>query len=468
MFFKGIAKIFKRVYFKTLTNVKIFFNLSGWFRIHQVKKEVGKMEQLLILLDRGDLKEVDVDKYQKEKLVRILRYTNKHCSYYQELFKKYNLDLTNSVDFKDLPLLDKSVIASNKDDIISDEANRMKFYNFNTGGSTGDPMTFYRSDDSGLVDNIHHRFLYNLMGYKVGDKIFSIGGGHFFISEDNKKNNVYWTKTNSNDFPFGSLFYSSIALNKKTVSYYVDHLFSAQPEFLRGYASAISDLADYIIDNNIVVSWPLKGVYLAGEQVYPWQIEKISNAFKTRVFSNYGHSEVSVWAYSLDQSSKYVCSPFYGLVEILDQVTGQPVSVGETGEIVVTGFYNFIFPFIRYRTNDLAVYAGKKNGAVVFDKLIGRTQDFVYNKDGEKIDLMAIFDIHPKFFKHIVRWQVIQNSLGKLLVKIVKKDNFSELDEKEIKNLFVGLCGISPDLEYVDLIPLTKRGKLPFLIQNIK
>ena len=51
-------------------------------------------------------------------------------------------------------------------------------------------------------------------------------------------------------------------------------------------------------------------------------------------------------------------------VEVLDE-NGQHVKEGETGEVVVTSFSNYVMSFIRYRTGDLVEYGGKKNGIVI-------------------------------------------------------------------------------------------------------
>jgi phenylacetate-CoA ligase len=57
-------------------------------------------------------------------------------------------------------------------------------------------------------------------------------------------------------------------------------------------------------------------------------------------------------------------------VEILDRA-GHPVPLGERGEIVVTGGFNFCLPLLRYRTGDFAALAFSAEGPVLAD-LSGR------------------------------------------------------------------------------------------------
>jgi phenylacetate-CoA ligase len=211
----------------------------------------------------------------------------------------------------------------------------------------------------------------------------------------------------------------------------------------------------------------LKGIYLTSEYYGQNTIDLLRSVFNCDVFGQYGHSEVSVFAVTKANDLEYICSPFYGYVEILNE-NGSHVSEGETGEVVVTGFSNKIMPFIRYMTGDLAIYGGRRNGIVYIKKLIGRTVDFIYNKNYEKIFLIGlIFGAHMKAFNNIITWQIIQEVAGIININIVKDTLFSNEDEVEIKEIFNSVDIVSNFL-YVSSIPFTNNGKRKFLIQLIK
>ena len=207
---------------------------------------------------------------------------------------------------------------------------------------------------------------------------------------------------------------------------------------------------------------------MTAENAYDWQIENIKKAFNTSIFFQYGQSEVCVFGYTVDETYVYFCSPFYGLTEVLNS-EGVQVKKGEIGEIVATSFYNFALPFIRYRTGDLAVFNGDENGIIRLGKIIGRTQDFIYTQHNERVALTAlIFGQHYHAFRNIRKWQIAQDIPGKVTIKIVKGEGFSHEDKEEIKEKFRSTCDIETNFEFVDSIQLTKRGKLKFLVQNIK
>ena len=168
------------------------------------------------------------------------------------------------------------------------------------------------------------------------------------------------------------------------------------------------------------------------------------------------------------KSRKYICSPYYGYTEVVDS-EGKQVKKGCLGEIVVTSFYNRAMPLIRYRTGDMGIYGGVKDGVVYLDKIEGRTQDYIYNNDGIKIPLTAlVFGQHYKAFVNIRKWQIIQYTKGRVIVKIIKSDKYTLKDQKEIKQKFDKLANTKVVFKYVNKIDLTKRGKYRFLLQHMR
>ncbi|SDJ21048.1 phenylacetate-CoA ligase [Halovenus aranensis] len=65
----------------------------------------------------------------------------------------------------------------------------------------------------------------------------------------------------------------------------------------------------------------------------------------------------------------------YAIVEIVDPDTGDPLGVGERGEVVVTHRRKEGFPLVRYRTGDLAELERRGDDLVLPNGVIGRTDD---------------------------------------------------------------------------------------------
>ncbi len=65
----------------------------------------------------------------------------------------------------------------------------------------------------------------------------------------------------------------------------------------------------------------------------------------------------------------------YAIVEIVDPDTGEPLPIGERGEVVVTHRRKEGFPLVRFRTGDLAELERRGDDLVLPDGVIGRTDD---------------------------------------------------------------------------------------------
>ncbi|MBC8432922.1 MAG: phenylacetate--CoA ligase family protein [Desulfobacterales bacterium] len=448
---------------KPLWYLERVMNPLWWMHKIKINITANKIASLLYVMHENKSKDWSI--YRDQQLSAMLKYAYQHCPYYEILFEKYDVDINNLTNFENLPLLDKTIVRKHKKELISCKTNWLDTYTMNTGGSTGEPLEFIASQLAATIFGTHLKFLYKIMGYRNGDKIASFDGSS--IPEKLRFNNIYWIKTGIRDIPWGSVAYSSLYLTSKTIPLYIDHILNFKPSILRGYPSFISDIANYIIENKISIPFQVKGILLTSENAFDWQVENIKKAFNTNIYFEYGISEVCVCGYTVDNTYEYACSPFYGFTEILD-TNGRHVKKNEIGEIVVTGYFNYALPFIRYKTGDLAVYNVQENGIVKLRKIIGRTQDFIYTIDKEKVALTAIiFGQHYRAFKNIERWQLEQNIPGEIIVRIVKGQTFSNTDEQEIKSKFKTICNVNVDCEYVDCISLTNRGKFKFLIQNI-
>lgn len=427
---------------------------------------ISFVREKLYQLDILNLKEIK--QIQDFLLNKSLLDAYNHSRFYKNIFQKYGVNPNNLESFQNIPILDKQIINNNKNAIEHKKKNYIDHILMNTGGSTGQPFEFLRSPLTGIVDSIHQTWQFEMMGYnKQNDVILGFGGAT--IPQENINKGIFFIPIHN---AYSDFIFSSIYLNNKTIHTYIQNIQSIienKTSILRGYPSFIYDLASYILQNNISLNSRIKGVELTSENAFDWQIEIIKKAFCTDVYFQYGNSETSIFAYSQKNSWEYFCSPLYSFVEVLDE-NQKHVRIGEEGDIITTGYFNYVFPFIRYKTGDRAIYGGKtENGITILKRLTGRSQDIIYDEKGNKVALTAIvFGQHYKAFANIKRWQIEQNEKGKILIRIVRGDNFSKVNEIEIVRKFEEMVGIKTQIEYVEDIPLTARGKFLFLVQNLK
>lgn len=403
--------------------------------------------------------------FQKERLVKILCYAQKHSQYYNRILAKRVITNKNAIKLlQSLPLLDKQIIQRIGREIYSDEITEHWKLWLNTGGSTGNPLKFPALYYGLPLEAICQMMLYRKMGYKLGDVIVSVGGNR--VSETDLNNNIYW-ETGGN-FPYGKVKFSTLYLNISTIRYYWDKLNTTKPQYIRGYPSGITDLCKLAQEKQLPMKFQLKGVYLSSENFTQADKEFIGNFFHCPVYGQYGHTESSVFAIQNCKENFYLCNPIYGYTEILNS-SGNHVKIGETGEIVVTGFVEYGLPFIRYKTGDLAIYGGKTEyGETIIKELLGRSADYIINNNNKKIYLVGfIFGGHLKAFNYIEAWQIRQSQVGRIELYIVRGKGYSDNIEKELIELFTN-NNFTVNVKYVNAIEKTPRGKQKFLIQEIK
>jgi phenylacetate-CoA ligase len=397
--------------------------------------------------------------YKQHKLLKnILRYASKHSKYYRQLMS----NRTTKTVLDEYPFLTKKVIRENYEDLISDKQSHMIFWESYTGGSTGEPLKFLNQCS---IDGRFQQKMWRRMGYKKGDIILAMDGTK--IDKDKIEKGIYWCIKSNKQLPYGGYALSSLYLNSNNIQAYVDYICELQPSFIRGYPAFIYSIASYIVEHNIKLHFKIKGIQLTSESSYGYQHEIIKKAFNTKIFLQYGHTECCVFGYTFDESLRYRVEPLYGYVEIIKD-NGELAKPGEAGEVIVTTLHNYIMPLIRYRTGDYAVFGGKDKNGIILNSVLGRTQDYIYNIEREKVLLTAlIFGQHFHALGKIQRWQIEQFEYGKVVMHIIPTSNYSSSDEDEIRQLFLEKGHVECIFDYVDTIPTTMRGKSMMLNQHL-
>lgn len=453
----------KKIVLKNLSANPIFLNLHSFLFSNRSRKEVDK------LLDRINsvsiLSQKDKKKVNENELKLILNHAYKTTTYYNDLFNSNQIDISSLDDLKKIPLLTKSIIKYKGEELISSDYDVKNLGKRFTGGSTGQPMEFYCDKSGPLLDNAHHWYLYNLIGYKPREIIVGLYGRG--IPEKLTKKNIFWAKT-IGDNVFGDFVFSSFYLNDKTIIHYINKLINLKPTILRGYPSFLNTIANYFIENNISLDFKIKGIVLTAELCSELQKENIETGFKSKVYFEYGHKEISIFCHSTSESFEYLSAPLYSYVEVLND-DGTDTPIGEIGRIITTGFCNYGMPFIRYDTGDLGKISSRNGGVITFENIEGRSQDHLIDKNNNKINLIAsIYGYKMQAFKRIKRWQIKQDVPGEIELLIIKDAQFSKNDEKEILNTVEIFKGFVVKFTYVNDIPKSKIGKHLAVIQNIK
>lgn len=365
----------------------------------------------------------------------------------------------------EFPILDKQTLKANFKNYISTAASVFRCWESSTGGTSGDQLTFLLDDGAQSREMAFMHRLWSRVGYTPRHRKATFRGVSFSKLSEEK----YWQLNPIyNECQFSPFHLSDSALPK-----YISQLRSYRPGFLHGYPSAISEIARYCLWNETRLDdIGLRALLLGSESSYPEQREQMADAFGARPFSWYGHSERIILAGECEHSNAYHHFPDYGFLEILDG-QGRAVQEGETGEIVGTGFWNRVMPLIRYQIGDRARKLPRScscgRSFERFDNVEGRwEQEYIVGKNGARISIAAL-NMHGPLFQNVTRYQYFQNEPGLLQLRLMANERFDADDERALLEAFQ--LRVRNELEVhakiVDEIPLTSRGKLRRLIQDI-
>jgi phenylacetate-CoA ligase len=197
----------------------------------------------------------------------------------------------------------------------------------------------------------------------------------------------------------------------------------------------------------------------------------IEEAFRCPVFDRYGCREFGNIAHECGQHNGYHINVERFVIEILND-HGKPVEPGESGEIIVTDLDNYGFPFIRYRTGDMAVASARicscGRGLPLLKSIEGRVFDVVKAPNGNRI-AGTFWTLALRSVPGVKHFQIEQISIDQLIVRIVKDYDYSIKSETAIIDLIRDKCGNNIEIEmiYTDNIPVTLSGKRRFIISHV-
>lgn len=402
-----------------------------------------------------------IQQYQWEQLTLLLHHVYEHVPYYKKLFRTQGItpdDIRSLHDFQQLPFLTKEIVQEYANELKATNYPLYAFEETNTGGSTGFLLRF--PVEKGVWYAKHLAYITVLLergGCHAMDKSVQI------IGREKPWEYRLLPRT---------LMLSSYQMTDQNLPIYIQKIKRLQPHYFIGYPSAMTLLATYLQHHSIELRG-LKAIFCFGETIYEWQREFLETFFQCRVHGQYGHREQCAMAGTCEKSNFYHIFPDYGFVELIDR-NGLPVTQdGKSGEIVATGFHTGIFPFIRYRTGDIATYSTRHcecgRNSLLFQSIEGRVQDFMVSKTKRLVPLMGVLQLIAKSSPNMKEYQLYQDCEGEIILHIVNKEGFSDDDVRLIRENFQKRLGdeFSLSLIYMDSIPRTIRGKYQFLIQKL-
>jgi len=386
-----------------------------------------------------------LNEYKSARFVKLIKRAISKSVFYKRLYANHGICLQNITRIEDinrLPIINKEIVRENISDIITcPKFLMMKGY---TSGTSGSPLTVYRSFDSILNEQAYQTYFRYIHGLSKGDPIVSMRG------------NLDKTKIYVYDKAENILYLSSYNINAQTVNRYIELISEFKPKGILAYPSSLENLCNELHKINAHCQIPI--AITSSETLYDFQREKIKESLGANVFDWYGNAERTV-AIGQYPDGDYYEVPGYAIVEPYNE------------ELLTTSLINTAFPLIRYHVSDKITFAALPNHkdfppTLKVSSILGRADDSVTLSDGTKIGRL---DIACKGVENLLYAQIHQYKIGAITVNVVpKKSPFqSQLLESNLRKLL-------GDSIYIDFrevsetdIEKTKAGKYKLVVNKI-
>ena len=406
--------------------------------------------------------------FQWEELTKLLKHAYENVPYWRGQFDRLGLkpsDIKTYEDFCRIPVIDKKNIRENYEDMRAINYNG-KTWKKSTGGSTGEPLHFEYTPESYDWRVAASKRGYSWAGCEDGVKQAYVWGGVIGNVPLLKK-----LKESLHHLFLRQKYFNCFEFSEKEMARAIVSLDRYKPEIIVGYTNPLYSFARYI-KSNATIGFKPKAVISAAEALHDFQRKEISSVFGCNVFNTYGSREFMLIASECEKHNRLHVNMENLLVEVLEE-DGKPIKPGETGEVVITDLHNYGMPFIRYKIGDMGVASDRVcscgRGLSMVEDIIGRSLDMIKISNGKNIP-GEFFPHLMKDFHEVKQFQVTQDKIDHLLIKIVKTAALDESRLALMKDEILKVVGreMSVSIVFVDEIPLTATGKRRVTISELE
>lgn len=363
------------------------------------------------------------------------------------------------------PFLEKEKLRNRQADFIS--GNRWLSAPASTGGTTGIPLSLVRSLRSVVFEQACQDRLIELLAADPRGRVAILRGDNIKDPSDLKP--PHWIKANGGR----TLIFSSNVLNDETVGDYARALREFEPTLLCAYPTSLECLCRLLQKHGEQVQIP--SVLTSSEVLKreAWTLAR--DTLGCDLADYYGQAERVTFAHALEPRT-YRFLHTYGHVELRPFISDQIADAGQgvLYEIIGTTFWNDLMPLVRYRTGDLVRlpdHWGEREieevtlGLRSFSGVLGREQEILVCPKGVRL---TGIDHIPRDVKHILRIQVIQETLSDVRILVLPAAGYSERDAAQ---LLQNARAKVPDsmqlrIETAQWLERTPRGKTPLVIHR--
>ncbi len=403
---------------------------------------------------------------QVERLRALLVEAGRHVPYYRDLFRKQGFDpaqVNGLTDLQRLPFLTKPLIRAHAEQLKHEHARGLA--RFNTGGSSGEPLIFFIGNERVSHDVAAKWRATRWWGVDIGDPEIVVWGSPIELGSQDRIR--AWR-----DRLLRTELLPAFEMSDARLNDFIAAIRRRRPKMLFGYPSALSHIARHAEKRGQRMDdLGIKVAFVTSERLYDEQRAAIGRVFGCKVANGYGGRDAGFIAHECPQGGMHLTAEDI-VVEIVDR-EGRVLPPGEPGEIVVTHLATRDFPFIRYRTGDVASLATERcacgRGLPMLKEIQGRTTDFVVAADGTVMHGLALIYV-LRDLPEVQQFKIVQESLLQTRILLVTQSAFGAAWVADIVQKVKARLGDSVDVivERVADIPPERSGKYRYVVSRIE
>ncbi|OOZ40207.1 hypothetical protein BOW53_08535 [Solemya pervernicosa gill symbiont] len=411
-----------------------------------------------------------LEKQQLQQAKILLQHAYSSCDHYRTILDEQaiNPDDINSMQaWRTLPILKRTTVQESKDRLLSNSTPKShgRISSGNTSGSTGQPLTYHKTELSQLIWKAHtvrdHLWHRRDFSKKIA-----------YIRDMQKQRSRFsegvlipgWGPVTNAIYETGP---SAIMDSSTPIEQQCRWLIETDPTYLLSYASNLEAIANWFKLNNHTLP-SLQEALSFGELLKPDTRSLYRDLFEASVSSTYSSNEIGYLALQCHEKGSYHVQTESVLLEIVDS-EGEPCLPGEVGRVIVTPLHNFAMPLIRYEIGDyaeLATPCSCKRGSPTISQVMGRERNMLRLPDGSSQWPSLNSEFRGVLLSLITtpRFQVVQTELRKLELRIETSQSLPPSGEERIREALNKSIGeqyaYSIKLHYLNSGELSNNHKL--------
>jgi phenylacetate-CoA ligase len=442
-------------------------NAACWYYgTKESQQRFGKLfdQHLNTLLESEKWSASEIEAYQDEKLRGLIRYAYENVPYYRQRWQSLRIapaDIQSRADLPKLPVLTKEDVVRNREQLLSRAVSRKELAFRHTSGTTGKALHFYVSKESIAFQWAvwwRHRLRF---GLQPGSWHANFTGKR--VVPLVQQSPPYWRWNR----PMRQALINMHHITPAKIGSIVEFLNSNRFEFYSGYPSIIHALATTAREAGLALTSRPRVVATGAENMLDFQRRDITEFTGAILTDQYGCSEGCGNASHCPEFAYHEDFEL-GILEAQERAAGDPAKT-----ILCTGFASEVFPFIRYEVGDTAVWGSEAKSCLcgrhsrTLSHIEGRKDDHVVTPEGARI---MRFDYIFKDIVNVKEAQVVQQCLGEVTVRVVRRTTYDLKDEDKIRTEFGrwSSAALKVNFQYVNEIERERNGKFRAVVSNLK